>query len=153
MSSKLEIDTTVYRGIRQFSILLDNKHKTIESLLAGIRTHRITPVAFSSVETQDYVVLRLISNYSENLKKILLADEVPFFENDVLGVEFFHSDDVFKVVSAISTYEIKIHYMYPIMSQHGNKIGMILRVEDLNLAAKAVHSAGISTITQENIDR
>ncbi|MDR3273939.1 MAG: hypothetical protein LBS87_01205 [Puniceicoccales bacterium] len=151
--SKIEVGTCIYTGIRQFSVFLDNKQMALETLLKNLGTNKISLVAFSSVETRDYFVLRIVSNYSENLKKLLLTGNASFTENDVLGVEFFHSDDVHKVVNAISVYEVKIHYLYPLLVKYNNKIGMILRVEDVDLAAKAVHSIGLSTFSQEDIDR
>ncbi|MDR0679902.1 MAG: acetolactate synthase, partial [Puniceicoccales bacterium] len=66
---------------------------------------------------------------------------------------FFHSADVLKVVSTILAYEINIHYVYPMLVKYNNKIAMILGVEDVNLAAKALHSIGVSTLSQEDIAR
>ncbi|MDR1255965.1 MAG: hypothetical protein LBJ94_03535 [Puniceicoccales bacterium] len=151
--SKVKLDTRIYSGIRQLSVFLDGRQKTLDGLLKVLHTNKISIVAFSSQETRDYLVLRIVSNYSENLKNLLLASSISFAENNVLAVEFFHGDDVFKVVGAISAYEIKIHYMYPMLVKYNNKIGMIMRVEDVDLASKAVHSIGLSTISQEDIDR
>jgi hypothetical protein len=151
--SKAKIDASVYSGLRQFSIFLGDRQKALEGLLQSMYANQISAVAFSSIETHDYLVLRVVSNYSENLKKLLISSDISFAEQNVLGVEFFHSDDVRTVVSAIAAYEIKIHYMYPLLVKFNNKIGMVLRVEDMDLAAKAVHSVGLNTISQEEIDR
>jgi hypothetical protein len=151
--SKAKIDASVYGGIKQFSIFLGNRQKTLENFLQSMHTNQISVMAFSSVETCDYLVLRVVPNYGENLKKLLISSDISFAEQNVLGVEFFHSDDVYTIVSAIAAYEIKIHYMYPLLVKFNNKIEMVLQVEDINLAAKAVHSIGMGTISQEEIDR
>jgi hypothetical protein len=150
---KMKIDSRIYGGIKQFSVFLGNRQEALENLLQSMRANQITAIAFSSVETSDYLVLRIVSNYSENFRNILISSNIPFVEHSVLGVEFFHADDMYKTVGVILAYEIKIHYMYPILVKHGHRIGMVLRVEDVGLAAKAVRSAGISTISQKEIDR
>jgi hypothetical protein len=150
---KMKIDASVYGGIRQFSVFLGNRQETLENLLQSMGANRITAVAFSSVETSDYLVLRIVPNYSESFRRMLISSNIPFAEHSVLGIKFFHADDMCKAVGAILACEIKIHCMYPTLVKHGNGIGMILRVEDVDLAAKAVRSAGLGTISQEEIDR
>jgi hypothetical protein len=151
--NKSNVEVGIYRGIKQFSAFLDGGQKTLSGLIQSICASKISVIAFSSVETTDHTVLRFITNYNEECRKLLLGSGIAFAENNVLGVEFFHSDDIFKIVNAISAYEVRIYYMYPIMSRHSNKIGMILRVEEVDLAAKAVNSVGITAISEDELSR
>lgn len=148
-----KLKSNVYYGIKQFSVLIDNQKISLHSFLDLINSNKLSIIAISSHETNDYLVLRIVTNYADKLKNTLVKNNIYFNEQNVMAVEFIHSDDMLKIIDSITAAEIKINYIYPILSNNNNKIGMILNVEDINLASKAVQRIGINTISQNEIDR
>ncbi|MDE6432161.1 MAG: hypothetical protein K2L13_02080 [Opitutales bacterium] len=153
MSSVLLQKPSVYYGVRQFTIFLDKKNTLLNTVLTSIHENGLTLIAFSSNETYDYLILRIVTNYADKLVALLKSKNIYFSEQLVLAAEFLHSDDIAKIVDTISSAEIGINYFYPLLSCQNNKLGLILSVEDIDLASKALSQSGITIISQNEIDR
>ncbi len=144
---------SLYYGVKQFTIFIDDQHLSLNEILSLLSVNQLTLIAFSANEASEYLVLRTVTNYPDKLRNILKENNIYFNEQTVLATECIHSDDIPKIIEGIISAEIKINYMYPILSRYNNKIGMILSVEDVNLASKAISRIGFKTISQNDIDR
>ncbi len=153
MSCTLLNNSNTYNGVKQFTIFIDQQTFSLNFLLKLIFSNKLTLIAFSSNETSEYLILRLVTNYPDKFKTILIKNKIHFCEHDVLAAEFRHPDDISKIIDAIFSAEIKVHYIYPILSTYNNKIGIILGIEDINLASKAISQVGISILSQDEINR
>lgn len=153
MSSVLIGKSGLYCGVKQFTIFIDQQHVSLNNALSLINANGLTLLAFSSDKIADCLILRAVTNYTDKFKELLEKNGIYFSERPVLAVEFLHSNDIVKIIDVITSAEIKVHYFYPMLSQHSNKLGSILCIEDINLGAKALSQTGITVISQNELDR
>jgi len=139
--------------VKQFSVFAENKvgrlHDVI-SLLAGKDVHVL---ALCLVDTTDSTIIRLVVDYPEMAAPLLSAQGFSHSLAEVLAVEIDTEARLQQVTSALVQAEINIHYIYPFLMRPHSKTGLVLRLEDPELAAEVLKRNQITVLTQNDLAR
>lgn len=110
-------------------------------------------MAVSSVDTIDCAIIRIVVDYFEQAAALLEENNFPFNIVEIIAVELNTEEQLKKVTSALVEAEINIHYIYPFLIRPYGKYGLIIRLEDNELAISVLRQHQINVLSQEDIAR
>jgi len=140
-------------AIRQFSIFADNKVGRLNDIIMMLAQHDIHILSICTVDTTDSAIIRLIPDYWENAKDLFEQHALSFSLNEVMVVEFDSEEDIRNVTCALTQTEINIHYTYPMLMRPNGKCGLVLHLEDNDMAADVLNSSGIKVLGLNDLAR
>lgn len=139
--------------ITQFSIYADNKVGRLNEIIGMLAERDIHILAITTLDTTDSTIVRIIVNYPEVAKKILVSNQYAFTEVTMVAVELPAVDYLHRVTCALVQAEINIHYIYPFVSRPGNKSALAIRLEDEELAREVLQRHQIKVLSQSDLAR
>ncbi|GHC09951.1 acetolactate synthase [Cerasicoccus arenae] len=140
-------------AIRQFSIFADNKVGRLNDIIVLLAQHDIHILSLCTVDTTDSAIIRLIPDYWENVKALFDEHGYAYSMNEVMVVEFATEQDIRTVTCALTQTEINIHYTYPMLMRPAGKCGLVLHLEDNEMAADILTRSSIRVLTQSDLAR
>jgi len=139
--------------VRQFSVFAENKvgrlHDVV-SLLAGKDVHVL---ALCLVDTTDSTIIRLVVDYPEIAAPLLTGHGFAHSLVEVLAIEIDTEARLSAVTSSLVQAEINIHYLYPFLMRPNGKTGIVLRLEDPELATEVLKRNQVTVLTQNDLAR
>ncbi len=139
--------------IRQFTVFVDNKAGRLHDLLATFADSRIHIMAVSVLDSTENVIVRIVVDDPEATCAILQEHHYAYCESTLLGVELQDETHLHKVTRGLLEAEINIHYLYPFLSRPQGHSGIVLSVEDRELAAAVLSTTGITVLGQSDLSR
>ena len=139
-------------AIKQLTVFVENKQGALVSITDTLSKNNINLRALSIAETQDFGMLRLIVNDTETAEKVLKEEGYLIKVNDVVGVKI--GDTPGKLSAALRVLDekkINMDYLYAFMSRTEKHAYVVIRVEDNDVAEKALEDAGFHMITEEDV--
>lgn len=139
-------------AIKQLTVFIQNSKGTIVSVTDILAKNDINIRALSIAETKDFGILRLIVNDTATATKILQENGYLIKTIDVVGVKI--GDNPGELTSALAVLDksnINVEYLYAFMARTEKHAYVVLRVEDNACAEKALTSAGLKLITEQDI--
>ncbi len=140
-------------AVRQFSIFADNKVGRLNDIVMMLASHDIHIMSVCMVDTTDDTIIRLILDYWELARDFFHEHGFAFSLNEVVVAEINTEQDFKNVTCALVQAEINIHYMYPTLTRPGGKSGLVLRLEDNDLATDVLTQSGIRVLSHTDIAR
>ncbi|OHE73346.1 MAG: acetolactate synthase [Verrucomicrobia bacterium GWC2_42_7] len=140
-------------SIIQFSIYAANRVGRLNDLVGLLNSKDIHIMAICSLDTTDSAIIRLIVDYPEQARDILEQNHFPFNEVEVVGVELDNEEQLKSVTCALVQAEINIHYIYPFIMRPRGKSGIVINLEDNDLASEVLKRNQIRVIRQSDIAR
>lgn len=149
-----EAETTVALDpVIQFSVFIENRVGRLLELTAMLAKHNVHIMAMTTLDTTDCAIDRMVVDDPERARELMAVNNFYFTECQVLAVEFPDESKLKDVFAAFSDAEMNIHYVYSFVSRPRGKCGLILSVEDLELAAQTLNRRGFKILTQRDIAR
>ncbi|MBE7043014.1 MAG: hypothetical protein E7399_05915, partial [Ruminococcaceae bacterium] len=108
--------------------------------------------ALSIAETEDFGILRLIVSDENAAEKMLKENGYLIKVVDVVGVKI--GDEPGKLTAALDVLDkenINVEYLYAFMARTEKHAYVVLRVENNDIAEKALTDAGFKLITEADI--
>lgn len=139
-------------AIKQLTIFVENKQGALVSITDTLADNNVNIRALSIAETEDFGILRLIVNNEEAAEKTLKDAGYLIKITDVVGVKI--GDAPGKLSQALSVLDkagINTEYLYAFMARTEKHAYVVLRVEDIATAEKALEDAGFHLITEADI--
>ena len=139
-------------AIKQLTVFVENKQGALVSITDTLSKNNINLRALSIAETQDFGMLRLIVNDTETAEKVLKEEGYLIKVNDVVGVKI--GDTPGKLSAALRVLDekkINMDYLYAFMARTEKHAYVVIRVEDNDVAEKALEDAGFHMITEEDV--
>ncbi|MBO5432818.1 MAG: ACT domain-containing protein [Clostridia bacterium] len=139
-------------AIKQLTIFVENKQGALVSITDTLADNNVNIRALSIAETEDFGILRLIVNNEELAEKTLKDAGYLIKITDVVGVKI--GDAPGKLSQALSVLDkanINTEYLYAFMARTEKHAYVVLRVEDIATAEKALEDAGFHLITEADI--
>ena len=139
-------------SIKQLTVFAENKQGAIASITGILAKENINIRALSIAETQDFGILRLIVNDEATAEKILADEGYLIKVTDVVGVKI--GDEPGKLTAALDVLDkanINMEYLYAFMARTEKHAYVVLRVEDNEIAEKALENAGFHIIADADI--
>lgn len=149
-----EMETSLAQDpVKQFSVFIENRVGRLHELTAMLAQHNIHIMAMSTLDTTDCSIDRMVVDDPDRARELLAANNFFFTECDVLAVEISDESKLQLVFKALYETEMNIHYVYSFVSRPRGKCGIVLHVEDLDLAMQALNTRGMKVLTQRDIAR
>lgn len=129
--------------IKQISVFVENKEGRLAEITETIAKAGVDIRALSIADTTDFGILRLIVDKPQETEKVLKEAGFTVSVTNVIAVGI---DDVpggfAKPMRVLANAHIDVEYMYAFISRDTKKAYVILRVNDNDMAIKALEEAG-----------
>jgi hypothetical protein len=137
----------------QFSIFSDNKVGRLSELVNLLSANDLHFIAVSSIDMNDITILRIVVNYSDYAREIFLKNRCTFRESEVVAVEIDSEHELKNITCALVQAEINIYYIYSFLMRPNGKTGLVLGLEDNDLAEDIFRKNQIRILHQNDIAR
>ncbi len=139
-------------SVKQISIFIENKKGSLAEVTDFIAKSNINLKALSIADTQDFGILRIITDNPDAARDMLKNEGYAVTATSVLAVALNDSPGSMAAILAVLTQaDVSVEYTYAFMSNVEGKAYMIFRVDNNDKASKALVAAGISVINQQDI--
>ena len=139
--------------VKQFSVFAENRVGRLYDLTALLKDHNVHVMAMSVHDTTDSAIVRLIVDDPEKAREIMIGNDFPYAETEILAVEITDESDLKGVLSALLEAEINIHYLYSFLKRPEGKSALAVNAEDIDIAAQSLNRRGFRVLTQRDISR
>jgi hypothetical protein len=139
--------------VRQFSVFAENRVGRLHELTALFKQHAVHIMAITVLDTTDSAIMRLIVDDREKARDLMISNDFPYTECDVLAVEINDETDLQAVLAALLEAEINVHYVYSFIKRPEGRSALAINVEDADVAAQALNQRGFKVLTQRDIAR
>jgi len=139
--------------VTQFSVFTENKVGRLNELVLLMAAEDIHIMALCMVDTTDCTIARVVVDYPDEARCLFERSGFAFTEAEVVAVEVVDESKIREVTCALVQAEINIHSIYPFLSRPNGKTGLILRVEDNEIAAEVLNQNGFKVLLQRDIAR
>ena len=140
-------------AVKQFSLFADNKVGRMHDLIQALNAEEVTILGLCTVDTTDSAIMRVVVDYWECARERFRELGVNYALSDVVAVELPAANDLAKVTAALLQAEINIHYMYPLLTRPQSRCGLIIRLEDNEMAEQVLQQSGIKTLRHGDLAR
>ena len=139
-------------SVKQISIFIENKKGSLAEVTDFIAKNNINLRALSIADTQDFGILRIITDDPDNARDMLKQEGYTVTATSVLAVELDDAPgSMASILSVLSNAEVSVEYTYAFMSSVAGKAYMIFRVDDNDKATKVLVDSGINVLEQKDI--
>ena len=145
--------TSATDPVRQFSVFAENRVGRLHELTALFKQHEVHIMAITVLDTTDSAIMRLIVDDREKARELMVNNDFPYTECDVLAVEITDETDLRAVLAALLEAEINVHYVYSFIKRPEGRAALAINVEDADVAAQALNQRGFKVLTQRDIAR
>ena len=139
--------------VKQFSVFAENRVGRLYDLTALLKTHNVHIVALTTLDTTDSTIVRMVVDDPEKARELMINNDFPYSECDVLAVEIVDESDLQGILAALFEAEINIHYVYSFMKRPEGKSALALNIEDADVASQSLCTHGFKVLTQRDISR
>ena len=139
--------------VKQFSVYTENRVGRLFDLTTLFATHNVHIMAITTLDTTDSAIVRLIVDDPDKARELMVNNDFPYTECDMIAVEIADATDLKGVLSALLEVEINIHYVYSFIKRPAGKSALAFNIEDPDIAAQALTSRGIKVLLQRDISR
>ncbi len=139
--------------IIQFSIFASNRVGRLNDILSIFQNNDIHVMALCAIDNTETATVRMVVDYVEPARVLLKKKGIPFNESEVIAVELEREEQVKMVTCALVQAEINIHYLYPFLIRPKGHTGLILSLEDKELAEDVLRRQGLTVLRRSDIAR
>ena len=139
--------------VKQFSVFAENRVGRLYDLTALLKNNNVHVMALTVLDTTDSSILRLIVDDPDKARELMINNDFPYTEVDVLAVEISDESELKDVLAALLEAEINIHYVYSFIKRPEGKSALAFNIEDADVAAQSLNSRGVKILTQRDISR
>ncbi len=141
--------------VKQFSVFVQNRVGRLFDLTALLKDNNVHIMAISVLDTSDSTIMRLIVDDPDKARELMVNNDFPYTEANVLAIEISDESDLKGVLAALFEAEINIHYIYYsfIKLPRGASMPSRSTREDTDVAAQALGTHGFKVLTQRDISQ
>ena len=132
--------------MKQFSVFAENRVGRLYDLTTLFAENQVHVIALTVLDTTDSAIVRLIVDDPDRARELMINNDFPYRESDVLAVELMAEGDLRAVLAALLEAEINVHYVYSFMRQPADHTVIALNVEDTDVAAQALSLRGFKVL-------
>ncbi len=139
-------------AVKQLSVFVQNEKGALAEVLNTIASANIEIRALSIADTNDFGILRVITDNNDKATLVLAEHHFVSSVTDVVAVRVDDAPGgLAKAVDNLQAADINVEYIYAFVGQSKNHACVVLRVNDNELAEKTLTAAGFELISQEEI--
>ena len=138
--------------ITQISVFLENRKGRLYDVCSLLGKNQINIRALTIAETENFGVLRIVTNKPEETVKVLKSNGFAANITDVVIVEVEDKPGgLAKILKILNDNNINIEYMHAFMRKHIDKSYMVFRFDDPDSAIKVLNSNNINIIDENAV--
>jgi hypothetical protein len=139
--------------VRQFSVLIDNRVGRLSDLITNLQYGGAHVMALNVIDTSDTAIVRFVIDDNALARELMIKHGFSFHETEVLAVELSTEADLTGVLAGLLEAEVNLHYTYSFLKRPEGRCGLVLHVEDPEVAAQSLNHRGFRVLTQHDIAR
>jgi hypothetical protein len=139
--------------VKQFSVFAENRVGRLYDLATLLKDNNVHIMAITVLDTTDSSIIRLVVDDPEKARELMVGNDFPYGECDILAVEIADESELKKVLAALLEAEINIHYVYSFMKRPLERSALAVSAEDHETAAQALANLGFKVLQQSDISR
>ncbi len=139
--------------VKQFSVFTENRVGRLSDLTSLFKANDVHIMALTVLDFTDTTILRLVVDDNDKARELMVNNDFPYTECEVLAVEINDEADLREVLAALLEAEINIHYVYSFIKRPEGKSGLVLNIEDQDVAAQSLNNHGFKVLNQSDIAR
>ena len=148
-----QISQSALDPVKQFSVFCENRVGRLYDLTALLKDNNVHVIAITVLDTTDSAIVRLIVDDPDKARELMVNNDCPYTECDVLAVEITDESELKGVLAALFEAEINVHYVYSFMKRPEGKSALAINAEDHDVAAQSLNQRGFRALTQRDIAR
>src|SRR5476649_627379 len=148
-----QISTSSNDPVKQFSVFTENRVGRLHDLTALLKDNNVHVMAITVLDTTDCAIDRLIVDDPDKARELMVNNDFPYSECNVLAVEIGNESELNGVLSALLEAEININYIYSFIKRPEGKSAIAINTEDPDVAAQSLSQRGFRVLTQHDIAR
>lgn len=138
--------------IKQISVFLENRSGRLAGVLGILAGVGANIRALSLADTNDFGILRLIVDKTDEALAALKEKNFTVRSTDVLAVEVPDRPGGLQgILQVLSTADVNVEYMYAFVTRKTEKAVVIFRFEDADEALAALKAAGVSVLDADTV--
>ena len=138
--------------IKQISVFLENRSGRLAGVLGILSGVGANIRALSLADTNDFGILRLIVDKTDEALAALKETNFTVRSTDVLAVEVpDRPGGLQSILQVLSTADVNVEYMYAFVTRKTEKAVVIFRFEDADEALAALKAAGVSVLDADTV--
>ncbi len=139
--------------VKQFSVFAENRLGRLYDLTALLKNHNVHIMGITVLDTTDSAIVRVIVDDPDKARELMINNDFPYVECDVLAVEIADESQLRDVLAALFEAEINVHYIYSFIKRPEGRSALAINTEDTDVAAQALSQRGFRVLTQRDISR
>ncbi len=139
--------------VKQFSVFTENRVGRLSDLTTLLKANDVHIVALTVLDFTDTTILRLVVDDNDKARELMVNNDFPYTECEVVAVEIADEADLREVLAALLEAEINIHYVYSFIKRPEGRSALVLNIEDPDVAAQSLGNHGFKVLTQSDIAR
>ena len=139
--------------INQFSVFLPNRLGRLHEVTRRLAEREVHILALTVLDTTDSTILRFVVDDPDRARELLAEHAFPFSETQVLAVEVEGEGRLKDVLYALLEAELNIHYVYPFLTRPGGKSGLVIHIEDQEIAEQSLRQHQFRVLYQPDLSR
>lgn len=139
--------------VRQFSIFAENRVGQLHDLTTLLKQHNVHIMAITVLDTTDSAIFRVVVDDPDRTREVMVNNDFPYTECEVLGVEIGDESQLKPVLAAIYQAEINVHYIYSFIKRPQGSAAIVMSIEDIDVGTQALNQCGFKVLTQRDISR
>ncbi|MSU23665.1 MAG: acetolactate synthase [Opitutus sp.] len=148
-----QISSSSSDPVKQFSVFAENRIGRLYDLTALLKANDVHVMAITVLDTTDSAIIRLIVDDPDKARELLVNNDFPYTECDVLAIEITDESALKGVLAALFEAEINVHYVYSFIKRPEGKAALAVNAEDPDVAAQALNQRGFRVLTRQDIAR
>ncbi len=148
-----QTSTSSHDPVKQFSVFTENRVGRLHDLTALLKDNNVHVMAITVLDTTDCAIDRLIVDDPGKARELMISNDFPYSECNVLAVEITDESELNGVLAALLEAEINIHYIYSFIKRPEGRSALAINAEDIEVAAQALNRRGFRVLTQRDIAR
>lgn len=148
-----QISTTPVDPVKQFSVFAENRLGRLFDLTTLLKDNDVHVMGMTVLDTTDSAIVRLIVDDPDKARELMINNDFPYVECDVLAVEINDESQLQGILAALFEAEINIHYLYSFIKRPEGRSAIAINAEDDDVATQALGKRGFRVLTQRDISR
>jgi hypothetical protein len=148
-----QISTTPNDPVKQFSVFAENRLGRLYDLTALLKDNEVHVMGITVLDTTDSAIVRFIADDPEKARELMVNNDFPYVECNVLAVEISDESHLKSVLAALFEAEINVHYLYSFIKRPDGRCALAINAEDDDVASQALAQRGFRVLTQRDISR
>ena len=145
--------TTAADPVKQFSVFAENRVGRLFDLTTLFKENIVHIMALTVLDTTDSAIVRVVVDDPDKARELMINNDFPYTECDVLAVEINDEGDLKSVLAALLEAEINIHYIYSFIKRPEGRSALAINAEDTDVATQTLNHHGFRVLTQRDISR